>query len=72
MGNPVVTGPKIGLAASRAKGRANKIFDARVMTRWYGAPHTSVAKGDVAGTKSPACESSDKSCASAVLQRSSV
>jgi len=33
-GNPVVTGPKIGLAASRAKGRANKIVDARVMTRW--------------------------------------
>ena len=58
-GNPVVTGPKIGLRASRAMGRAKKIFDARVMMRWYGASHTSVATGDVAGTKSPACESSD-------------
>ena len=58
-GISVVTGPKIGLRASRAKGRAKKIFDARVMMRWYGAPHTVVATGDVAGTKSPACESSD-------------
>ena len=39
-GNPVVTGPKIGLRASRDKDRANKIFDARVMTRWYGAPQS--------------------------------
>ena len=68
----VVAGPKIGLQASCAKGFAKKIVDASVMTRWYGAPHTSVATGDVAGTKSPACESSDESCASALLQRSSV